>query len=139
MPRCKTPRCSARSSASRESSSCLKMHWRGRACSRKSCHSAKAGVTPKFRRRRVKSCSRSSRVEGGSRAMKIDTNGVTLDVQVEGEGQPVVLIHGFPDTKRLWSKVVPGMVDAGFQVIVPDTRGYGASSKPAEVDAYSIP
>jgi pimeloyl-ACP methyl ester carboxylesterase len=71
--------------------------------------------------------------------MNIDTNGVTLDVQVEGEGQPVVLIHGFPDTKRLWSKIVPGLVEAGLQVIVPDMRGYGASSKPAEVDAYSIP
>ena len=71
--------------------------------------------------------------------MKIETNGVTLDVAVEGEGRPVVLVHGFPDTKRLWSKVVPSLRDAGYQVIVPDMRGYGASSKPAEVDAYSMP
>jgi pimeloyl-ACP methyl ester carboxylesterase len=71
--------------------------------------------------------------------MQIETNGVTLDVQVEGEGRPVVLIHGFPDTKRLWSKMMPGLLDAGFQVIAPDMRGYGASSKPEAVDAYSIP
>jgi pimeloyl-ACP methyl ester carboxylesterase len=71
--------------------------------------------------------------------MQIETNGVTLDVQVEGEGRPVVLIHGFPDTKRLWSKIVPPLRDAGFRVIVPDMRGYGASSKPVEVDAYSMP
>jgi pimeloyl-ACP methyl ester carboxylesterase len=71
--------------------------------------------------------------------MKIDTNGVTLDVQVEGEGLPLVLVHGFPDTKRLWSKMVPALRDAGFQVIVPDMRGYGESAKPDEVDAYSIP
>ena len=71
--------------------------------------------------------------------MQIETNGVTLDVQVEGEGRPVVLIHGFPDSKRLWSKIVPSLRDAGFQVIVPDMRGYGASSKPVEVDAYSMP
>jgi len=71
--------------------------------------------------------------------MRIDSSGVTLDVQVEGEGRPVVLLHGFPDTKRLWSKQVPVLVDAGFQVIVPDQRGYGASDKPAEVEAYSIP
>ena len=64
---------------------------------------------------------------------------MTLDVQVEGEGRPVVLLHGFPDTKRLWSKQVPALVDAGFQVIVPDQRGYGASDKPTEVEAYSIP
>lgn len=71
--------------------------------------------------------------------MQIETNGVTLDVRVEGDGRPVVLIHGFPDTKRLWSKVTPALVDAGYQVIVPDMRGYGASSKPADVDAYSLP
>src|SRR3954454_24619152 len=71
--------------------------------------------------------------------MQIDSGGVTLDVQVEGDGQPVVLLHGFPDTKRLWSKQVPALVDAGFQVIVPDQRGYGASDKPAYVEAYSIP
>src|SRR5258708_33856698 len=71
--------------------------------------------------------------------MRIDSSGVTLDVEVEGEGRAVVLLHGFPDTKRLWSKQVPVLVDAGFQVIVPDQRGYGASDKPAEVEAYSIP
>ena len=57
----------------------------------------------------------------------------------QGEGRPVVLVHGFPDTKRLWSKQVPALVDAGFQVITYDQRGYGASDKPAEVEAYSIP
>jgi pimeloyl-ACP methyl ester carboxylesterase len=71
--------------------------------------------------------------------MKVDSGGVTLDVQVEGEGRPVILLHGFPDTKRLWTKQVPALVDAGFKVIVPDQRGYGASDKPAEVDAYAIP
>ena len=71
--------------------------------------------------------------------MRIDSSGVTLDVQVEGEGRPVVLLHGFPDTKRLWSKQVPALVDAGFQVIVPDQRGYGASDKPTELESYSIP
>jgi len=51
----------------------------------------------------------------------------------------VVLLHGFPDTKRLWTKQVPALVDAGFRVICPDGRGYGASDKPADVEAYSIP
>ncbi len=71
--------------------------------------------------------------------MKVDSSGVELDVQVEGTGTPVVLLHGFPDSKRLWEQQVPVLVDAGFQVIVPDQRGYGASDKPAEVDAYAIP
>src|SRR3954453_13943153 len=71
--------------------------------------------------------------------MKVDANGVALDVQVQGKGRPVVLVHGFPDKKRLWSKQVPALVDAGFQVITYDQRGYGASDKPAEIEAYSIP
>jgi pimeloyl-ACP methyl ester carboxylesterase len=71
--------------------------------------------------------------------VKVDSSGVTLDVDVQGTGRPVVLIHGFPDTKRLWSKNVPALVDAGFQVITYDQRGYGASDKPAEVEAYAIP
>ncbi|MGQ0831943.1 MAG: alpha/beta fold hydrolase [Microthrixaceae bacterium] len=71
--------------------------------------------------------------------MKVDSNGVTLDVEVHGEGRPVLLVHGFPDTKRLWSKQVPALVDAGFQVITYDQRGYGASDKPPAVDDYAIP
>jgi pimeloyl-ACP methyl ester carboxylesterase len=71
--------------------------------------------------------------------VKIDSVGVALDVQVEGSGQPVVLVHGWPDTKRLWDKQVPALVDAGYQVITYDQRGYGASDKPTEVEAYSIP
>ena len=71
--------------------------------------------------------------------MKIDSSGVALEVQVEGSGRPVVFIHGWPDTHRLWSKQVPALVDAGYQVITYDQRGYGASDKPAELEAYSIP
>ena len=70
--------------------------------------------------------------------MKVDSGGVSLDVQVEGSGPPVLLIHGFPDTKRVWSKVTPALVDAGYQVITYDQRGYGASDKPTEVDDYHI-
>ena len=71
--------------------------------------------------------------------MQIDVNGVGIHVEVTGEGRPVVLLHGFPDTGRLWRNQVGPLVDAGFQVIVPDLRGYGRSDKPAEVDAYGLP
>jgi len=71
--------------------------------------------------------------------VKIDSGGVNLDVQVSGVGSPVLMVHGWPDTKRLWSKQVPALVAAGFQVITYDQRGYGASDKPAEVEAYSLP
>jgi pimeloyl-ACP methyl ester carboxylesterase len=50
-----------------------------------------------------------------------------------------VLLHGFPDSGRLWRYQVPALAEAGFQVIVPDLRGYGRSDKPAEVEAYRMP
>ena len=95
------------------------------------------GPEPRRARRHGRVMTRHRREEG--HAMKVDSSGVQLDVQVEGDRRPVVLLHGFPDSKRLWANQVPALVDAGFQVIVPDQRGYGASDKPAEVDAYSIP
>jgi pimeloyl-ACP methyl ester carboxylesterase len=71
--------------------------------------------------------------------MRIDVNGVGIEFQVTGEGRPVVLLHGFPDSGRLWRHQVPVLADAGFQVIVPDLRGYGGSDQPKEVEAYSLP
>jgi pimeloyl-ACP methyl ester carboxylesterase len=71
--------------------------------------------------------------------MRVDSGGVGIEVEVTGTGKPVVLIHGFPDTGTLWRNQVPALVESGFQVIVPDMRGYGKSDKPKEVEAYSVP
>jgi pimeloyl-ACP methyl ester carboxylesterase len=70
---------------------------------------------------------------------RVDADGVAIDYQVTGEGRPVILLHGFPDSGRLWRHQVPALATAGFQVIVPDLRGYGQSGKPEAVEAYSIP
>lgn len=71
--------------------------------------------------------------------MRTEVDGVGIETEVTGEGRPVVLLHGFPDSGRLWRNQVPALADAGFKVIVPDLRGYGRSDKPAEAEAYSIP
>ena len=71
--------------------------------------------------------------------MRVDVNGVGIAVDVSGEGRPVVLLHGFPDSGRLWRHQVPALHAAGFRTVVPDLRGFGASDKPAEVDAYALP
>ncbi|HEV2426977.1 MAG TPA: alpha/beta fold hydrolase, partial [Acidimicrobiales bacterium] len=63
---------------------------------------------------------------------------VDLVVEVSGEGPTVLLLHGWPDTARLWDLVVPRLVDAGFRVAVPDLRGCGRSSKPEAVGDYSM-
>ncbi|MEQ8659282.1 MAG: alpha/beta hydrolase [Gammaproteobacteria bacterium] len=57
----------------------------------------------------------------------------------EGSGPPVLMLHGFPDSARLWRHQIPPLVDAGYRVIAPDQRGFGASDKPQEVAAYALP
>ena len=68
-----------------------------------------------------------------------DNNGVGIHYEVAGQGPPVILLHGFPDSGRVWRHQVLALADAGFQVIVPDLRGYGRSDKPGDVAAYAMP
>jgi pimeloyl-ACP methyl ester carboxylesterase len=70
--------------------------------------------------------------------VRAENDGVGIEYEVTGEGRPLVLLHGFPDTGRLWRHQVGPLADAGFKVIVPDQRGYGRSDKPSEVDAYNL-
>ena len=65
-------------------------------------------------------------------------NGLDMHVVLAGTGDPLLLLHGFPDSAQLWRTMVPGLVAAGFRVIAPDQRGFGLTSAPAAVDAYSI-
>ena len=68
----------------------------------------------------------------------IETSGVRLRSVVEGEGPLVILLHGFPQCWYLWRRQIDPLVEAGFQVAVPDQRGYGGSDCPAEIEAYNI-
>lgn len=68
----------------------------------------------------------------------IETNGVTLAVDDMGEGYPVVLVHGFPETSYSWRHIAPALQDAGFRVITYDLRGSGGSSGPDEIDGYGL-
>lgn len=68
-------------------------------------------------------------------------NGVQLEVFEAGTsnaGNPIVLCHGWPEHAFSWRHQVPALVEAGYHVIVPNQRGYGRSSRPTEVAAYSI-
>lgn len=55
-----------------------------------------------------------------------------------GNGPAVVFVHGFPDLAIGWKHQLIATANAGFQAIAPDMRGYGASSHPHEVEAYSL-
>jgi pimeloyl-ACP methyl ester carboxylesterase len=68
----------------------------------------------------------------------IEVNGISLYVEEHGAGVPVLLMHGFPDSTRLWRNQVPFLVSNGFRVIAPDMRGFGRSGRPQEVAAYRL-
>lgn len=56
----------------------------------------------------------------------------------EHRGHPIVLCHGWPEHAFSWRHQIPALVDAGHHVIVPNQRGYGNSSRPADVADYDI-
>lgn len=55
---------------------------------------------------------------------------IELHYQDYGEGQPVILIHGWPLSHRMWENQVQPIVDAGYRCITYDRRGFGSSSRP---------
>jgi len=71
--------------------------------------------------------------------MNINVNGIDLHFLDEGEGAPVLMLHGFPDSSRAWRHQIPALTAAGFRCIVPDLRGFGETEAPTDVSAYAIP
>ena len=69
---------------------------------------------------------------------RLDVGEVSLEAWVEGEGPLCILVHGWPETLWSWRHQVQPLVEAGYQVVVPNVRGYGASDAPAEVEAYRM-
>jgi len=54
---------------------------------------------------------------------------IEISYLIGGNGPPLLLLHGFPQTKAIWSQVAPELAKY-FTVVASDLRGYGASSKP---------
>ena len=67
-------------------------------------------------------------------------DGTTLDVDIQGDGPDVVLIHGWPLSHTMWNRQKTALVEAGFRVIAYTRRGFGESDKPAsgyDYDTFS--
>jgi haloacetate dehalogenase len=60
---------------------------------------------------------------------RIETSGAVINTVHGGEGLPVLLLHGYPQTHVMWHKVAPRLAEH-FTVVMTDLRGYGDSSKP---------
>jgi len=68
----------------------------------------------------------------------VDNHGVRLNVATAGSGRPVLLLHGFPDSWRLWRHQIRLLAARGYRVIAPDLRGFGRSSRPSDVADYRM-
>lgn len=64
-------------------------------------------------------------------------DGVEIAYESGGNGPPLLLLHGFPQTRAMWAEVAPDLA-RDFTVVCPDLRGYGESTKPTGVSSYSF-
>lgn len=70
----------------------------------------------------------------------LKTNGICLHTALAGpeDGEPVFLLHGFPDAWFGWEAQIEALATAGFRVIAPDQRGYNLSDKPKGIASYQV-
>ncbi|WP_051340877.1 alpha/beta fold hydrolase [Azospirillum halopraeferens] len=66
---------------------------------------------------------------------RIATSGAEIHAAVGGDGPPLLLLHGFPQTHVMWHRVAPALAER-FTVVAADLRGYGASEKLAGDPAH---
>ncbi len=67
---------------------------------------------------------------------EVETSAGGLFARVGGDGPPLLLIHGYPQTHAMWHRVAPALA-ARFTLIIPDLPGYGASAAPASNAAHA--
>lgn len=72
------------------------------------------------------------------RNRQVTRQGVSLNYIDEGHGPAVLLIHGFPDSLKVWRLQIPALVAAGYRVIAADNRGMGQSDAPQEAADYDL-
>jgi len=67
---------------------------------------------------------------------RIRTSGATINLVTAGDGPPLLLLHGYPETHAMWHKVAPDLA-RDYTVVCADLRGYGDSSKPKGLPDHS--
>lgn len=71
------------------------------------------------------------------RYQQIDVDGTTINTAVAGTGEPLLLLHGYPQTHLMWRHIAPALAEQ-FTVVVTDLRGYGDSATPPPDDAHGV-
>ena len=68
-----------------------------------------------------------------------ESHGVLIHYTEQGEGNPIVLLHGFPLDSTMWAAQVSALAGAGYRVVTPDLRGFGESDfDPPKPRAYTL-
>jgi haloacetate dehalogenase len=67
---------------------------------------------------------------------KIETSGATINYVAAGVGEPILLLHGYPETHVCWHRIAPELAQR-YRVVCADLRGYGDSSKPEGLPDHS--
>jgi haloacetate dehalogenase len=65
----------------------------------------------------------------GTQERRVSLGDVEIFARIGGSGQPLLLIHGFPQSHAMWHPIAPALME-NFTIIMPDLRGYGNSSCP---------
>jgi len=68
----------------------------------------------------------------------LQANGLRFHAAIEGEGEPVLMLHGFPENWYAWRHQLPAVADAGYRAVAVDLRGYGLTDRPSQVSDYHI-
>ncbi len=72
----------------------------------------------------------------GFQQTRVSTSGAEINVKTAGEGPPLLLLHGYPQTHVMWHKIAPRLAER-FTVVLSDLRGYGDSAKPPSDETHA--
>ncbi len=71
-----------------------------------------------------------------TKSVAIGSLNFTVDIAGADDAPPVLLLHGFPETRHMWRHQVAALGEAGFRAIAPDQRGYSQGARPGKTEAY---
>ena len=73
------------------------------------------------------------------REVAIDISDFSFDALIAGppSGEPIMLLHGFPNTNYQWREQIVALAEAGFFVVAPNQRGYSSGARPKGIESYT--
>ncbi|MYE51917.1 MAG: alpha/beta hydrolase, partial [Gammaproteobacteria bacterium] len=74
------------------------------------------------------------------KTQSIAANGMnfTADLAGPADGELVLCLHGYPQTKHTWRRELPALAERGYRVCAPDQRGYSYGARPSGIDSYRV-